>query len=248
MEGFNNMSTRRLFSLIGIALVIAAALAACGKLSSVSYNSLSENPPSDLSAKATSSSSAHLEWKPPLSGVSIGYYIYRSDSGSAYAKIDTLDISNSIDNSIVNSPFYDDNGLVNSTSYCYEVSSFDSSNTESKKSNSACIKTPESVITAPADMSAGIGLDNSVSVTFTDVINSSTMDEDDFKVIVNSGADIGTPVPGSVRLENASTLIFTPDGPLSNGTWYEATVSNGVMFDDGSHLRDTYSWRFTTAP
>ncbi len=249
------MTARRLFKLICTALLIPAALAACGKLSHMSYNSLSEDPPSDLTAKATSSSSVHLKWKAPISGVSAGYDIYRSDGGSgAYVEIDSFDIGNaidnSIDNSIVNSPFYDDTGLTAGQLYCYEVSSYNASGVQSKKSNSACVSIPGVLSVDPANLSNGIAWDPAptISVTFTDPIKASTISESNFTMLVNSGADIGNSVVGSVIINSVNNVRFTPGASLENGTTYQVTLGSGVQFDDGSDLDGPYTWKFTTAP
>ena len=239
------LSMKRI-ALILIALILPVALAACDGLSSTSYNSTSDDPPRDLSARVRSTTTIHLEWTAPLSGVTAGYNIYRSDEGGPFSEVDTF----AIDNGIVNSPSYDDNGLSGNETHCYKVSSYNSALKESKKTPTACAATPGILTTSPLNGATGVGFTNTntVSVTFTDPFDTSTFTAGNLSLIVNYGGEIGNSVVGDLSFQTNSKAVFTPNASLLNSVKYKATVSSGVVFDDGSDYDDTYTWSFTTAP
>jgi Bacterial Ig-like domain len=95
--------------------------------------------------------------------------------------------------------------------------------------------------TFPADMADNVSIVTAISVTFSEQMDASTVDNTSFTV-----ADGGGPVAGTVSY-SGTTATFTPTNPLDLSTTYTATVSTGVTDMAGNALALDYNWTFTTA-
>lgn len=98
----------------------------------------------------------------------------------------------------------------------------------------------------PAANAVDVPLDATVSVTFNQAVNASTVVADNFTL--TSGADDAlVEVPGDVAYDAAShTATFTPADPLLPATVYTATVTTDVTTADGRSLSGDLVWSFTT--
>jgi Bacterial Ig-like domain len=89
-----------------------------------------------------------------------------------------------------------------------------------------------------------VPLDSLVQATFSEPINSSTINESTFAV--KSSKDDRT-IPGKFTLSpDGKTASFDPDEDFSPSTKYTATVSTGVRDLAGNALVAPVSWSFST--
>ncbi|MBT0653520.1 Ig-like domain-containing protein [Geomobilimonas luticola] len=82
--------------------------------------------------------------------------------------------------------------------------------------------------------------DATVSMAFSEPINSATVDSSSFTLSNQGGA-----VSGTLQI-NGSNITFTPNKPLSLFCKYTATVSPTVYGVYGHMLAQSYQWSFTT--
>jgi len=97
------------------------------------------------------------------------------------------------------------------------------------------------VSTAPADTATGVHLGATISATFNQQMNQSTVNDSTFVLSDPSGAL----VVGSVTYDSASfTATFTPLAPLAPNTVYMAGISSGVTnIADTPLPNDTFARR-----
>lgn len=101
--------------------------------------------------------------------------------------------------------------------------------------------TPPTVTsTSPADGATDVGIDNAVTVIFSEEMDATTVNESNFTVTIG-----GAPVAGTV-LFTGETATFTPASPFGSKTTYTATVSTGVKDLAGNAMAEDYIWTFTT--
>jgi hypothetical protein len=101
--------------------------------------------------------------------------------------------------------------------------------------------TPPTVgATIPADQATGIAVNLPVTVTFSEEMNSSTINVETFLLTDGSGE-----VNGSVTYTD-QTATFVPDTTLVYETLYTARVTTGVTDLSGNAMAEEYSWSFTT--
>lgn len=92
---------------------------------------------------------------------------------------------------------------------------------------------------SPATDATGVTVNSHPSVTFSEAMDSNTINDTTFTV---SG------VSGSVSYDNnTKTATFTPLSPLAYSTTYTATITAGVKDACGNAISSNYSWSFTTA-
>ena len=91
--------------------------------------------------------------------------------------------------------------------------------------------------TSPSSGATGVATNTSISVTFNEAMDSSTITTSTFTI---SGG-----VTGSVSY-SAQTATFTPSASLSPSTTYTATITTGVKDSAGNAMTSSYSWSFTT--
>jgi hypothetical protein len=102
--------------------------------------------------------------------------------------------------------------------------------------------TPPTVIaTDPLDAATGIALDKKVTATFSEAMNSSTINSTSF--LLKQGANA---ISGTVSY-SGTTATFTPSANLAASTTYTATITTGAKDVAGNSLVNNYVWSFTTA-
>ena len=105
---------------------------------------------------------------------------------------------------------------------------------------------PAPTVTAvtPANGSTGLVVDTTVTATFSEAMNASTISATTFTLTPQGGA----PVSATVTYDATSfTATLTPSAALAASTMYTATVTTGVMSATGSAMANANTWSFTTA-
>jgi len=93
----------------------------------------------------------------------------------------------------------------------------------------------------PAGGATGIDTNTTVTVNFSETMNSATIHSSSFRLTQRASTVLGTVSPGSL------SATFTPSGSLTPGTTYTVTVTTAVQDDEGVALASESSWSFTTA-
>jgi O-glycosyl hydrolase len=105
---------------------------------------------------------------------------------------------------------------------------------------------PAPTVTAvtPSNGSTGVVANTTVTATFSEAMNASTITASTFTLTPHGGA----PVSATVSY-NATTLTatLTPKASLAANVTYTAAVTTGVVGTTGSALANVDSWSFTTA-
>ncbi len=96
---------------------------------------------------------------------------------------------------------------------------------------------PTITSTNPSNNATGVSVSTSISATFSEAMDSSTINTSTFTV---SG------VSGTVTY-SGNTATFTPSANLSYNTTYTATITTGVRDLAGNSMSSDYTWSFTTA-
>ena len=95
---------------------------------------------------------------------------------------------------------------------------------------------------SPASGATAVSRDTTVSVTFSETMNASSITTSSFTLTQGS-----SPVSGSVSYDaGTQTATFTPSGNLAYSTSYTATLTTGVQDNEGVALASSSSWSFTT--
>jgi Bacterial Ig-like domain len=94
----------------------------------------------------------------------------------------------------------------------------------------------------PQDGSTGVDPAASVTATFSEPVDSGSVDETSFLLEGGAGA-----VSGTVTLSE-QTATLKPSGPLAYSTTYTARVTTGIQDPAGNHLASDHAWTFTTMP
>ena len=108
----------------------------------------------------------------------------------------------------------------------------------------ATLDTTQPTITAVAPREGGRGIprEATISVTFSEPIEQSTVSE---ASLVLTGAQEGQSVTGRVAVEGQS-VIFTPDEPLQFGTEYSVIIDAGIRDSAGNGVAQARAWHFWT--
>ncbi len=102
--------------------------------------------------------------------------------------------------------------------------------------------TPPTVIsTVPDNNAISVAVSTTISATFSEAIDGTTVDASTF--FVTDGVDN---VVGTFNVAG-STATFTPSSALADNTAYAAMVTTGVTDLAGNPLAADYTWVFTTA-
>jgi len=95
----------------------------------------------------------------------------------------------------------------------------------------------------PLDNATGVPLDGTITGTFDEAMDVSTINNATFTL-----ADGTTSVPGNVVYDASNhTATFTPSTNLTSGTLYTATFTTGAKDSAGNALAAPKVWHFTTA-
>ncbi|MBL0174332.1 MAG: Ig-like domain-containing protein [Ignavibacteria bacterium] len=100
---------------------------------------------------------------------------------------------------------------------------------------------PKVCCTDPTNLATGVSINTTVSATFCEPMDPSTITL--YTFMLKHGA---TPVAGTVSYLGV-TATFTPTNPLDAATLYTATVTSGVKDLAGNAMEADYTWTFTTA-
>lgn len=98
---------------------------------------------------------------------------------------------------------------------------------------------PTVIATVPSDGATNVPLNQVISVTFNEEMNSSTID-------LNSLSIVGTTALGGVITHSGATYTFTPSTNLTPNTTYIGKVSTAVKDMSGNALQTDYIWTFST--
>ncbi len=99
---------------------------------------------------------------------------------------------------------------------------------------------PEVVSTTPLNAATGVSLATSITATFNEAMNPSTINALTFTVTKGT-----TPVAGLISY-NSMTASFFPTVSLTLNTTYTVTITNGVKDPAGNAMINNYVWNFTT--
>jgi len=121
------------------------------------------------------------------------------------------------------------------------VTGCNSSNDSSSSANSSG---PTVIATSPADNAKAAPLNHKVIATFSEAMDSTTIDTQSFSVKDAGGAALS----GDVSVDAAShTAIFKPDSGFKASTEYTATLSTAIKSTAGSiALAENKVWQFTS--
>ena len=105
---------------------------------------------------------------------------------------------------------------------------------------------PAPTVTAvtPSNGSTGVVAGTTVTATFSEAMNASTITASTFTLTPKGGAAVSATV--SYNATNF-TATLTPKAPLAANTTYTAAVTTGVAGATGSAIANVDSWSFTTA-
>lgn len=110
--------------------------------------------------------------------------------------------------------------------------------------NFTTVAAPAPTVTAeaPASGAANVDIGASVTATFSEAMQASTLTSSTFTLASSGGA-----VSGSVAYDAGSdTATFTPSSSLSYATTYTATITTGATASNGATLATGFTWQFTT--
>ena len=106
------------------------------------------------------------------------------------------------------------------------------------------LPTPAVSSVTPTNGLTGVNIASTVTATFNQAMDSSTITSSTFTLTPNGGSPIAATVAYS---SGSNTATLTPSAPLINNTIYTATVTTGVKSSEEIALASAYSWIFTTA-
>ncbi len=98
---------------------------------------------------------------------------------------------------------------------------------------------PALLYTSPANSVTNISIDAVISATFTEPIDTNTVNETTFSI--NNG------VSGSYSF-SGNTIYLTPSAPLTYLTTYTCQLTTGITDSVGNHLTANADWTFTSEP
>src|SRR4051812_34499106 len=96
--------------------------------------------------------------------------------------------------------------------------------------------------TSPENSETGVGLNTTISATFSEAMISSTLNSASFTLRPTAG---GAAVSGVVA-GNGNTVTFVPLNNLAGSTRYTATLTTAAEDIAGNPLAGSFTWTFTT--
>lgn len=110
--------------------------------------------------------------------------------------------------------------------------------------NEPAQSTPIIISSNIADLTLDVATNSQISVTFSEAMDTATINEVNFSVATGNEA----PIMATVSLDNASnTAILTPSNDFTATTLYTAKISREVKSALGIPLANEQVWSFTTA-
>ena len=107
----------------------------------------------------------------------------------------------------------------------------------------SCLPAAPPITVTPANGVGGICPATTISATFAQAMNATTLNATTF-VVTGPG---GVAVNGSVSADSTGKIFnFVPTAPLALSTTYTATISTGAQDIFGNPLASNYVWTFTT--
>jgi 6-phosphogluconolactonase (cycloisomerase 2 family) len=101
---------------------------------------------------------------------------------------------------------------------------------------------PQVTSTIPANQAAGVSITISLSATFSEAIDTSTVTAGSFTV-----SDGTQNIGGTLSFSNSDTVAtFTPTDVLNYAETYTATLTTAIVDLDGNAMSADYVWTFTT--
>ena len=94
--------------------------------------------------------------------------------------------------------------------------------------------------TSPVNGATGVAMNSAIAATFSEAMQSSTINTNTFTV-----SDVRGKIGGTVS-NSGTTAVYTPSGSLSDSTTYTARINTGVKDLSGNALASDYTWSFTT--
>lgn len=98
---------------------------------------------------------------------------------------------------------------------------------------------PIVIATNPADGATNVPLNQIITATFNEEIDSSTINSDSFKIVGNTALD------GTISYSGV-TATFVPSSNLKPNTTYAGTITTSVKDLNGNALQENYVWTFST--
>ena len=168
-----------------------------------------------------------------------GYYV--SENPSAPQASDTNWTSiNSITNYSANVPYVLSSGDGNKTVYVWYKDAAGNVSAAANDSINLDTIAPTVISTTPATGATGVDVSSAVSATFSEVMDSLTVNTATFMVKNGSGN-----VAGTVSY-SGTTATFTPLNNLTYSTTYTATITTNIKDTAGNPIASVYTWSFTT--
>ena len=101
---------------------------------------------------------------------------------------------------------------------------------------------PTLLSVVPTNNASAIALNSKITATFSEAMNSTTINATTFTLKQGS-----TNIGGTVTY-SGTTATFTPSSALAANTVYTGTITTGAKDAAGNAIASNYTWSFTTAP
>ncbi len=100
---------------------------------------------------------------------------------------------------------------------------------------------PTVISTTPTNTSIDVSASTSITATFSEPLDASTVTAATFSLTAGSGVEVAGTVSYS-----GTTAIFATSAPLATSTLFTATFTTGIKDLAGNAMSSNYSWTFTT--
>jgi hypothetical protein len=130
----------------------------------------------------------------------------------------------------------------NSSSVTINGADVSGQNFQAVYSSGQDVTAPTMASTDPANGSPGVVINKKLTVTFNEMMDSSSINASTFKVTGPGGVAVS----GTVTSFSGLTAVFSPSGYLAANSVYTVTLTNGARDLAGNALAANYSWSFTT--